>query len=139
VVADITKQIADLDVARTIEAPPAGNLRTSSAINAQTAAVAATAKLRAADDQRRQAKRTSLADKLTTEAKTLAELRVDKAKIDEDLRCGSGAGPVPVDAIRRRQRDDIEVVRLNRGGASGPERGPAPTGRNTTVILALCR
>ncbi len=34
-VADLTKQIADLDAARTIETPSAGNLRTASAINAQ--------------------------------------------------------------------------------------------------------
>jgi hypothetical protein len=39
------------------------------AINAQAAALAAAAKLRAADDERRQAKRNNLADKLTVEAK----------------------------------------------------------------------
>jgi hypothetical protein len=95
VVADLSKQIADLDTARTIEAPPAGNLRTASAINAQAAAVAAAAKLRVADDERRQAKRTSLADKLTTEAKTLAELRVDKAKIDGERKIADAdLGPV---------------------------------------------
>jgi hypothetical protein len=81
-VADLTKQIADLDAARTIETPSAGNLRTASAISAQAAALAAAAKLRAADDERRQAKRTSLADKLTVEAKALADLKIEKAKID---------------------------------------------------------
>src|SRR5258708_22184851 len=83
-VADLTKQIADLDAARTIETPSAGNLRTASAINAQVAALAAAARLRAADDERRQAKRTSLADKLTVEAKALADLKREKAKIDGD-------------------------------------------------------
>ena len=62
-IADLTKQIADLDAARTIEAPAAGNLRTAAAINAQTAALAAATKLRAADDERRLAKRNSLADR----------------------------------------------------------------------------
>src|SRR6267378_3578988 len=78
-VADLTKQIADLDAAHAIETPSAGNLRTASAINAQAAALAAAAKLRAADDERRQAKRTSLADKLMVEAKALADLKIEKA------------------------------------------------------------
>ena len=81
-VADLTKQIADLDAARTIETPSAGNLRTASAINAQAAALAAAARLRAADDERRQAKRTSLADKLTVEAKALADLKIEKAAVE---------------------------------------------------------
>jgi len=59
-VADLTKQIADLDAARTIEARAAGILRTAGAINAQAAALAATAKLRAQDEERRQAKRNGL-------------------------------------------------------------------------------
>ncbi len=83
-VADLTKQIADLDAARTIETPSAGNLRTASAISAQAAALAAATKLRAVDDERRQAKRTSLADKLTVEAKALADLKIEKAKVDGD-------------------------------------------------------
>jgi hypothetical protein len=70
-VADLSKQIADLDVAWTIEPPATGNLRTAAAINAQAAALAATAKLRAAEDERRQAKRNSLADRLAFEAKAL--------------------------------------------------------------------
>src|SRR6266853_2094938 len=94
-VADLTKQIADLDAARTIETPSAGNLRTASAINAQAAALAAAAKLRAADDERRQAKRTSLADKLTLEAKALAEIKVEKAKVDGDRKVAEAdLGPV---------------------------------------------
>jgi hypothetical protein len=81
-VADLTKQIADLDAARTIETPSAGTLRTASAISAQAAALASAAKLRAADDERRQAKRASLANKLTVEAKALAELKVEKASVE---------------------------------------------------------
>jgi len=94
-VADLTKQIADLDAARTIETPSAGNLRTATAINAQAAALAAAAKLRAADDERRQAKRTSLADKLTVEAKALADLKIEKAKVDGDRKVAEAdLGPV---------------------------------------------
>ncbi len=94
-VADLTKQIADLDAARTIETPSAGNLRTASAINAHAAALAAAAKLRAADDERRQAKRTSLADKLTVEAKALADLKIEKAKVDGDRKVvEADLGPV---------------------------------------------
>ena len=52
-VADLSKQIADLDAARTIEPPATGTLRTAAAIDAQAAALAAAAKLRAADDERR--------------------------------------------------------------------------------------
>jgi hypothetical protein len=95
VVADITKQIADLDAARTIETPSVGNLRTASAISAQAAALAAAAKLRAVDDERRQAKRTSLADKLTVEAKALAGLQVERAKADGDRKVAEAdLGPV---------------------------------------------
>jgi hypothetical protein len=94
-VADLTKQIADLDAARTIETPSAGNLRTASAISAQAAALAAAAKLRAADDERRQAKRTSLANKLTVEAKALADLKIEKAKVDGDRKVAEAdLGPV---------------------------------------------
>jgi hypothetical protein len=81
-VADLTKQLADLDAARTVEAPAAGNLRTAAAISAQAAALVTAAKLRAQDEERRQAKRNSLADKLTAEAKMLAELQVEKASIE---------------------------------------------------------
>jgi hypothetical protein len=38
-------------------------------------------KLPAADDERRQAKRNSLADKLTVEAKALADLKIEKAAV----------------------------------------------------------
>jgi hypothetical protein len=94
-VADLTRQIADLDAARTIETPSTGNLRTAAAINAQATALAAAAKLRAADDERRQAKRTSLVDKLTAEAKVLADLKIEKAKADGERRTAEAdLGPV---------------------------------------------
>ena len=94
-IVDLTKQIADLDAARTIEAPAAGNLRTAAAINAQTAALAAATKLRAADDERRQAKRNSLTDKLTVEAKVLADLKTEKAAVEGERRKVEGdLGPV---------------------------------------------
>jgi hypothetical protein len=38
------------------------------------------------DDERRQAKRNSLADKLTVEAKALADLKVEKAAVDGERR-----------------------------------------------------
>jgi hypothetical protein len=41
-------------------------------------------KLRTADDERRQAKRNSLAGKLTIEENALADLKVEKAKFDGD-------------------------------------------------------
>jgi hypothetical protein len=94
-VADLTKQISDLDAARIIETPSVGNLRTASAINAQAAALAAAAKLRAADAERQQARRTSLADKLTVEAKALADLKIEKASVDGDRKMvEADLGPV---------------------------------------------
>jgi hypothetical protein len=78
-VADLSKQIADLDAARTIEPPATGNLRTAAAINAQAAALAAAAKYRAGDHERRQTKCNGLADRFTVEAKALADLKIEKA------------------------------------------------------------
>jgi hypothetical protein len=51
-------------------------------------------KLRAAFDERRQGKRNSLADKLTVEAKALADLEGKKAKIDGERRVEADLGPV---------------------------------------------
>jgi len=52
-------------------------------------------KLRAADDERRQAKRNSLADKLTVEAKALAHLKVEKAAVEGERRkVEADLGPV---------------------------------------------
>ena len=72
-----------------------GNLRTAAAINAQAVGLAATARLRAADEERRQAKRNSLADRLTVEAKALADLRVEKAAVEGERRAvEADLGPV---------------------------------------------
>jgi hypothetical protein len=52
-------------------------------------------KLRAADDERRQAKRNSLVDKLTVEAKALADLKVEKAAVEGERRTvEADLGPV---------------------------------------------
>ncbi len=94
-VADLTKQIADLDAAHTIETPSAGNLRTASAISAQAAALTAAAKLRAADDERRKAKRNNLADNLAVEAKILADLKIETAAVEGERRIiAADLGPV---------------------------------------------
>ncbi len=55
----------------------------------------AAAKLRTVDDERRQAKRNSPADKLTVEAKALAELKVEKAAVEGERRTvEADLGPV---------------------------------------------
>ena len=52
-------------------------------------------KLRAADDERRQAKRTSLADKLTVEAKALADVKIERAAVEGERRMvEADLGPV---------------------------------------------
>ncbi len=52
-------------------------------------------KLRAADDERRQAKRNSLADKLAVEAKALAELTIEEAAVEGEGRTvEANLGPV---------------------------------------------
>jgi hypothetical protein len=57
-------------------------------------------KLRAADEERRQAKRNSLADKLTVEAKVLADLKIEKAAADGERRTlEADLGPVKYLAI----------------------------------------
>src|SRR6266853_1673017 len=62
---------------------------------ASTLSTSPISKLRAADDERRQAKRNSLADKLTAEAKALAELKIEKAKVDGDRKVAEAdLGPV---------------------------------------------
>jgi hypothetical protein len=77
---------------RAAEAASTSTPRTAAAINAQTAALAAAAKLRAADDERRQAKRNSLADKLPVEAKVLADLKVEKAAVEGERRTVEAPG-----------------------------------------------
>ena len=52
-------------------------------------------KLRAANDEPRKAKRNSLAHRLTVEAKALADLKIEKAKVDGDRRVAEAdLGPV---------------------------------------------
>ncbi len=52
-------------------------------------------KLRAADDERRQAKRTSLADRLAVKAKALADLKVETAAVEGERRTvEADLGPV---------------------------------------------
>ena len=52
-------------------------------------------KLRAANDERRQAKRNSLADKLLVEAKVLADLKIEKAAVQgEHRKVEADLGPV---------------------------------------------
>ncbi len=47
------------------------------------------------DDERRQAKRSSVADKLTVEAKTLADLKIEKAAVEAERRTvEADLGPV---------------------------------------------
>jgi len=107
-VADLSKQIADLDAARTIEPPATGTLRTAAAIDAQAAALAAAAKLRAADDERRQAKRTELAVQYIEEGKALATLKVEKAGIDGERRTvEADLGPVKYRATLLGQLDEV--------------------------------
>jgi hypothetical protein len=87
--------VAAMDAPQTIDPPVTGYLRTAAAINAQVAALAAAAKLRAADDERREAKCNSLADKLTVEAKILADLKVERAAIEGERRTvEADLGPV---------------------------------------------
>ncbi len=55
----------------------------------------ALSKLRAADDERRHTKRNSLADKLTVEAKALADLKIEKAAVEGERRTvEADLGPV---------------------------------------------
>jgi hypothetical protein len=71
----------------------------------------ALSKLRAADDERRHTKRNSLADKLTVEAKALAELKIEKAAVDGERRTlEADLGPVKSLAILI-NADDEAVLR----------------------------
>ncbi len=52
-------------------------------------------KLRTADDERRQAKRNTIADKLTVEAKALADLKLEEAAVEGERRMiEASLGPV---------------------------------------------
>jgi hypothetical protein len=68
-------------------------------------------KLCAADDERRQAKRNSLADKPTVEAKALADLKIEKAAVENERRAvEADLGPVRYLATLLRA-DDEAVLR----------------------------
>jgi hypothetical protein len=60
------------------------------------------------DDERRQAKRSSVADKLTVEAKALADLKVEKAAVEgERLTVEADLGPVRYLATLLGQADEV--------------------------------
>src|SRR5258708_17935283 len=83
-------------------------------------------KFRAADDERRQAKRNKLAGKLTVEAKALADLKVERAAVEGVRRTvEADLGPVRYsgDAHRRRQRDGPPMVHSRGCAAARPGRG----------------
>jgi hypothetical protein len=64
-------------------------------------------KLRAVDDERRQAKRNSLADKLTVEANALADLKTEKAAVEgEGRKVEADLGPVKYLATLLGAKDD---------------------------------
>jgi hypothetical protein len=61
----------------------------------QAAALAAAAKYRAADHERRQTKCNGLADRLTVEANALADLKIEKAAVEGERRnIDADLGPV---------------------------------------------
>jgi len=65
-------------------------------------------KLCGADDQRRQAKRDSLADKLAVEEKALADLKIEKAAVDGERRkVEADLGPVKYLATLLGQADEV--------------------------------
>jgi hypothetical protein len=68
----------------------------------------ALSKLRTADYERRQAKRNSLADKLTVEAKALADLKSRKAAVEGERRkVEADLGPVKYLATLLGQADEL--------------------------------
>jgi hypothetical protein len=65
-------------------------------------------KLRAADDERRQAKRNNLAYKLTVQAKALADLKIEKAAVEGERRAvDTDLGPVRYLAALLGQADEV--------------------------------
>jgi hypothetical protein len=65
-------------------------------------------KLAAADEERCHAKRNSLADKLTVEAKALAELKIEKATVEGERRAvDADLGPVRYVAALLGQADEV--------------------------------
>jgi hypothetical protein len=71
------------------------NVQTAASIPAITLSGSPVSRLGDADDERRQAKRNSLADKLTVEAKVLANLKIEKAAVEGERRkVEADLGPV---------------------------------------------
>jgi len=67
-------------------------------------------KLRAKDDERRQAKRNSLAEKLTVETKALADLKIEKAAVEGERRTvKADLGPVRYLAALLGQADEVAL------------------------------
>jgi hypothetical protein len=65
-------------------------------------------KLRAANDERRQAKRNGLADKITVEAKAPADLKIEKAAVEGERRTAEAdLGPVRYLATLLGQADEV--------------------------------
>jgi hypothetical protein len=98
------------DVAREARAPfhAAPHRRSVRVITLSTSPIR---KLRAANDERRQAKRNSLADKLTVEAKALADLKIEKAAVEGQRRkVEADLGPVKYLATMLGAKDD-DVLR----------------------------
>jgi hypothetical protein len=68
----------------------------------------ALSKLHAADDERQQAKRNSLADKLAVEAKALADLKIEKAAVEGERRTvEADLGPLRYLATLLGQADEV--------------------------------
>ena len=87
---------------------------------ATTLSTSPISKLRTAEDERRQAKRNSLADELTVEAKALADLKVEKAAVEGERRMAEAdLGPVKYLATLLGEADEwCAVVHPRRGAAA---------------------
>jgi hypothetical protein len=84
-------------------------------------------KLRAKDEERRQAKRNTIADKLTVEAKALADLKIEKAAVEGDA--------IEEAAKRRKTNTALSAIEDQRSARVGlaserrPRRGTCLLGR----------
>src|SRR5258708_1106417 len=84
------------------------------------------ATLRAADDERRQAKRNNIADRLTVEAKALADLKIERAAVERERRVvEADLGPVryPATLMRLRRSGCAPVFHPGRGDTARFGRG----------------
>jgi hypothetical protein len=96
-VADLDKQISDLDAAPRADLASTAKPRTAAAIAAQAQAQAGAAKLRLADEQRRQIKRDGLTAKRDVETAELASLRGLRSRIDSQQKAAEAeVGPVKI-------------------------------------------